>query len=695
MEQSFFLSIVWLVPLFPLLGAVAMLFIGKRLPKKFIHGICVAMPSLSFLVAVGMFFQLIARPAEERFYTLTLATWIPALPMAGGGSFHVDWGLLVDPLSIVMTLVVTGVGSLIHLYSIGYMEHEEGYYRYFGYLNLFMFMMLTLVLSSNALGLFVGWEGVGLCSYLLIGFFIKRKSASDAGKKAFVVNRIGDAGFLLGLFLLITTFGTLQFTELNNIIRTGAATGTLPYGSATLTAIGILLFIGAMGKSAQIPLYVWLPDAMEGPTPVSALIHAATMVTAGVYMVARMNAIYQLAPVALAVVATVGAMTAIFAASMALVQTDIKKVLAYSTISQLGYMFLACGAGAFAAGIFHLTTHAFFKALLFLGSGAVIHALSGEQDIRKMGGLRPMLPITSITFIAGAIAIAGVPPLAGFFSKDEILWRTFIANFGEGSRLPFMLWAIGTITAVLTAFYMFRLVFLTFYGKTRLSAEAAHHVHEAPMTMAGPLLVLAGLSIVGGWMNIPKILFGGAHFEHFLDPIFVAPSGVAAHATEHSHALEYGLMFGSVALAAMGIAAAWHFYLNKPEISKGLAERFAGVHKLLYNKYYIDEIYSYVFVDGPTGGKGLGTTLSRFDAVIVDGGVNGTAWLTRFIATVSMWWDSWVVDGAVNLVGWIVWVLNWPARVIQTGLVQRYAWWMAAGVVLMLLHYFRQQILGS
>ena len=692
--EPFFLSKVWLIPVFPLLGAALMLFLGKRLPKPVINWVCCALPSLSFLWAVGMFFQLLGR--DPRIYEVpSLFTWLPSMALASGGTIQVDWGYLVDPLSIVMTLVVTGVGSLIHVYSIGYMEHEEGYYRYFGYLNLFMFMMLTLVLSNSALGLFVGWEGVGLCSYLLIGFFIKRKSASDAGKKAFIVNRIGDAAFLLGMFLIVTTFGTLQFTEINAGLHEALDNGTLQYGSAILTAIAILLFIGATGKSAQIPLYVWLPDAMEGPTPVSALIHAATMVTAGVYMVARMNGIYQLAPTALALVASVGAVTAIFAATMALTQTDIKKVLAYSTISQLGYMFLACGAGAFAAGIFHLTTHAFFKALLFLGSGAVIHALSGEQDIRKMGGLRHILPITSLTFIAGAVAIAGVPPLAGFFSKDEILWRTFIADFGEGSKLPFLLWAIGTITAVMTAFYMFRLVFLTFFGETRLSKEAAHHVHEAPMTMAVPLLVLAGLSVVGGWMNIPKILFGGAWFEHFLDPVFEAPPGVVAHAAEHARALEYGLMFGSVALAALGIWAAYQFYLIKPGIPKGLSERFAGVHKLLYNKYYVDEIYSVVFVDGPTGGKGLGTTLSRFDANIVDGGVNGAARFTRFTATVSMWWDSWVVDGLVNLAAWIVWVFNWPARVVQTGMVQRYAWWMASGVVLLLLYYVQRYILSS
>ena len=693
MTEPFFLSKVWLVPVLPLLSAFLMLAIGRRLSNKTVSVICCATPGMSFLIGVGMFVQLIGRPAENRFFEKTLFTWLPSLPVEGIGgawlSLQVDWGFLVDPLSIVMVLVVTGVGSLIHIYSIGYMAHEEGYYRYFGYLNLFMAMMLILVLGSNLLVLFVGWEGVGLCSYLLIGFFINRKSATDAGKKAFIVNRIGDAGFLLGMFFLAGVLGTLNFGEINQALHSEA----IGYGSATATAIAILLFIGAIGKSAQLPLYVWLPDAMEGPTPVSALIHAATMVTAGVYMVARMNALYQLAPAALALVASVGAVTAIFAASMALTQTDIKKVLAYSTISQLGYMFLACGAAAFTAGIFHLTTHAFFKALLFLGSGAVIHALSGEQDIRKMGGLRPLLPITSLTFTVGAVAIAGIPPLAGFFSKDEILWRTFTANFGEGSVLPYALWFIGIVTAVMTAFYMFRLVLLTFDGKTKLSAEQAHDVHEAPMSMGVPLLVLAVLSIIGGWMNIPKLFTA---FEDFLEPVMepVAAAG-AAHGGEHPLALELGLMVLSVGLAIAGILLARHFYLQNPDIPERLAKQFPGVHKLLYNKYYVDEMYSAAFVDGPTGGKGLGTTFSRFDASVVDGGVNGAAWLTRFMASMSMWWDTWIVDGLVNLLAWIVWVFNWPARVIQTGLVQRYAWWMATGVVFLLLYYAKLQIAGS
>ena len=435
--------------------------------------------------------------------------------------FNVPWGVMMDPLTCVMLFVVTGVGFLIHVYSTGYMAHEGGYYRFFGYLNLFMFSMLTLITANNLLLLFVGWEGVGLCSYLLIGFYFLRKSASDAGKKAFIVNRIGDAGFLLGLFLMLGTLGTIQFTEIGPAI----AAGHFAMGDATLTAIALLLFVGATGKSAQLPLYVWLPDAMEGPTPVSALIHAATMVTAGVYMIARTNAVFSMAPKALAVVAVVGCVTSIFAATMGLVQNDIKRVLAYSTVSQLGYMFLACGVGAFTAGVFHLMTHAFFKALLFLGSGSVIHSLSGEQDMRKMGALWGKIPKTARTFVVASIAIAGIPPLAGFFSKDAILGHAFEYNT--------ILWLLGFITAGMTAFYMFRLVNMTFFGKSRVDHEVEHHIHESPSSMTVPLMILAGLSIVGGWVGWPESLGGSDRFAKFLEPVMakhVEEGGEAAHA---------------------------------------------------------------------------------------------------------------------------------------------------------------------
>src|ERR1700741_3748010 len=473
MPAEYFLAHIWLIPLFPLAGAAIMLLIGRRLPNAAVSVACVGSVFLSMCFAFGAIWQLLARPVAERVVSYNLFDWVPAGVMhTNAGNvmrFNVPWGVLMDPLTAVMLVVVTGVGFLIHVYSVGYMGHEGGYYRFFGYLNLFMFSMLVLVTANNLLLLFVGWEGVGLCSYLLIGFYFLRKSASDAGKKAFIVNRIGDAGFILGLFLMLGTLGTIQFTEVGPAI----AEGDFVYGACPRPAVALLLFFGATGKSAQIPLYVWLPDAMEGPTPVSALIHAATMVTAGVYMIARTNAVFSMAPKALAVVAVVGCVTSIFAATMGLVQNDIKRVLAYSTVSQLGYMFLACGVGAFTAGGFHLMTHAFFKALLFLGSGSVIHAMSGEQDMRKMGGLRAKLPTTHLTMLIGCIAIAGIPPLAGFFSKDEILWSAYkIGGYGQ------TVWLVGFIAAGMTAFYMFRLYFMTFHGSFRGTAEQEAHVHE-------------------------------------------------------------------------------------------------------------------------------------------------------------------------------------------------------------------------
>jgi len=689
MPESFIAN-VWLVPFLPAASALVMLLVGRRLPRTVISWLCCGTVFLSFLVSVGVFRELLRLPAHERLREITLFTWIPSMPYvtdAGASAqFQVMWGYLVDPLSSLMILVVTAVGFLIHVYSIGYMAHEGGYYRYFGYLNLFMFMMLTLVLASSFLFLFVGWEGVGLCSYFLIGFWFRKKSAADAGKKAFIVNRVGDAGFLLGIFFLATTFGTLSFVGVNQALASGA----FAVGHPAITVIALLLFIGATGKSAQIPLYVWLPDAMEGPTPVSALIHAATMVTAGVYMVARANALYQLAPSILAVVAVVGALTAVYAASMGMVQNDIKRVLAYSTISQLGYMFLACGMGAFAVGIFHLSTHAYFKALLFLGSGAVIHALSGEQDIRKMGGLWSKLPITGKTFALAALAIAGIPPLAGFFSKDEILWRTIANDVGHAAPLSLILWGIGSLTAVMTAFYMFRLVFLTFFGESRVEPEVAHHIHEAPRSMTIPLILLAVLSVIGGWVGIPALLGQPVGIpnlvEHFLEPVFVPVAAVSA--AEHLHALEFGLMVFSVLVAALGIWIAYQFYLKHPDIPEALARRFSGTYRLVYNKYYVDEIYSSVFVEGPVMGKAMGTAFARFDLKVIDGlGVDGSAWLTQFTSRLSIWWDTWIVDGLVNLLATVVWLLNWPARAVQTGLVQRYALWMVAGVALLLVYY--------
>src|SRR6202163_776014 len=473
MPTEYFLAHIWMIPLFPLAGAALMLFFGRRLPNSAVNVLCVGSVFLAMCYAFGAIWQLIARPVSERVVSYTLFDWVPAGIMHTNSGrvmdFHVPWGVLIDPLTCVMLFVVTGVGFLIHVYSTGYMGHEGGYYRFFGYLNLFMFSMLTLVLANNLLLLFVGWEGVGLCSYLLIGFYFLRKSASDAGKKVFIVNRIGDAGFILGLLLIAVTLGTIRFTSQGLPDASGASgilqalkaavdAHALAYGAPVLTGIALLLFVGAMGKSAQIPLYVWLPDAMEGPTPVSALIHAATMVTAGVYMIGRNAVLFGRAPHTLAVVAVIGVATALMAGTIALVQNDIKRVLAYSTVSQLGYMFLAMGVGAYGAGIFHLYTHAFFKALLFLGSGAVIHAMSGEQDMRNMGDLSRRIPITYWTFLIGALAIAGVPLLSGFFSKDEILYRTY----ADGRTL---LWAIGLLTSLLTAIYMFRVVSLASHGE--------------------------------------------------------------------------------------------------------------------------------------------------------------------------------------------------------------------------------------
>jgi NADH-quinone oxidoreductase subunit L len=697
--SGYFLAHLHLIPLFPLITAVLMFFFGRRLPKSAVSFLCVGSVFLSFGYAAGAVSQLLGADPEHRVYQLILFEWItPGMTPAHGGlvPFVADWGYLLDPLSCVMILVVTGVGFLIHVYSIGYMAHEGGYYRFFGYLNLFMFSMLTLVLANNLLLLFVGWEGVGLCSYLLIGFYFLKKSAADAGKKAFIVNRIGDFGFILGIFLIATTFGTIRFSSqglgdplaFSGIVQTLAAMvsqGRMAAGAPVLTIIALLLFVGATGKSAQIPLYVWLPDAMEGPTPVSALIHAATMVTAGVYMVARMNAIYQLAPIAMDVVAFIGATTAIFAASMALVQTDIKKVLAYSTISQLGYMFLALGVGAFAAGIFHLMTHAFFKALLFLGAGSVIHSLSGEQDIRKMGGLWNSIPATSRPFLIATLAIAGIFPFAGFFSKDEILGHAFHRSQIMDRYL--FLWLVGLITAGMTAYYMFRLLFLTFFGLSRVSPELEEHIHESPKTMTVPLMILAFLSISGGWFALP-VLWGEKNtFGIFLEPVLggVEPETGAVQLGQHTLFKEYFLMILSLAVVGLGLWAAYQMFLRNPKLHERMSASFPRLHNVLVHKYYVDEIYDALIVNRI---KDLSTALAWVDAHIIDGlGVDGASWLTRYFSRISMRWDKWVVDGLVNLVGKITEGLSVPVRMFQTGVFSSYAMWILVGVVILLGYY--------
>ncbi len=713
-----FLDSIWLIPLFPLAGAILMLLIGRLLDpqsrskdalapelalqqdagghahdahhhapplKKIISLLCPGMVLVSFILSLGAAVQLSGQ--AEKVHEVIKYTWLAGGPfhMANGAMAHfqADLGFLLDPLSSVMILVVTGVGFLIHVYSIGYMAHDGGYYRFFGYLNLFVFFMLMLVLANNFVLLFVGWEGVGLCSYLLIGFYFHKKSAGDAGKKAFLVNRVGDAGFMLGMFLLFSLIGTARFTEMNQIFHSGKfAAETGAFGVLSLTAL--LLFVGATGKSAQIPLYVWLPDAMEGPTPVSALIHAATMVTAGVYMVARSNALFQLAPMTLGIVATIGAVTAIFAASIALVQNDIKRVLAYSTVSQLGYMFLAAGVGAYWVAIFHLYTHAFFKALLFLCSGSVIHALGGEQDMRRMGGLKDKIPITFWTMFIASLAIAGIPGFAGFFSKDEILWQTWSSPLGSKA-----LWAVGFVTAAMTAFYMWRLMYMTFYGKSRVDAEVEKHVHESPKTMTVPLMLLAAGSALGGWIGLPKLWSwfpdGFRAFEQWLAPMFEA-HGAAGEAVEHgSVSLEWTLMSLSVLVALAGIAVAYYLYVKKPEAAERVEEASGPLYGILLNKWYVDEIYNYLFVDGLS--KGGGTLLGRFDARVVDGGVNGAGWLTRFSSSVSIWWDTWIVDGLVRLTGFSVKIISYPVRIVQTGYVQTYALLFFAGLLAILVYY--------
>jgi NADH-quinone oxidoreductase subunit L len=691
---GYFLEHLWLIPLFPLVTAGLMLLIGRRLPNIGVSVLCVGSVGLSFVYAIGAVSQLLAAEPEHRVVQQILFQWLTPGPMQMSGgqlvTFVADWGYLLDPLSCVMVLVVTGVGFLIHVYSIGYMGHEGGYYRFFGYMNLFMFSMLTLVLANNMVLMFVGWEGVGLCSYLLIGFYFLKKSAADAGKKAFIVNRIGDAGFILGILLTAVTLGTIRFTshgladpasytgifeELGRVVGTGA----FGHSGGIFTAIALLLFVGAVGKSAQIPLYVWLPDAMEGPTPVSALIHAATMVTAGVYMVARMNALYQLAPFAMDVVAVVGAVTAIFAASMALVQNDIKKVLAYSTISQLGYMFLALGVGAFAAGIFHLMTHAFFKALLFLGAGSVIHAMSGEQDVRNMGGLWDKIPVTARTFGIATLAISGIFPFAGFFSKDEILGGAFDRYFS--------LWLVGFITAGMTAFYMFRLLFLTFFGYSRADEHVGKHIHESPPTMTVPLVILAVLSAIGGWIGWPGSLGGENRFERFLEPVV---SGVLAETeavkiVHHAHTKEYLLMLAVLGIALTGIWLAYQFYRSKRIAPELVAGKWPRLYSLLFHKYYVDEIYDATVVNRV---KDLGTGLGVFDAKVIDGvGVDGTGWLARFGSTLSMWWDKWIIDGLLNLGAKLMQLFSYPVRLLQTGAFSSYALLILLGLVVLLAYY--------
>jgi NADH-quinone oxidoreductase subunit L len=634
-------NIVRLIPLFPLMGFLLNGLLNKKLPDKIVGWIGSTCVFISFVLSTWAFFLLVGLPPEARSIQSTWFTWIVS------GTFTSSISFLYDPLSAVMMLVVTGVGFLIHVYSMGYMHGDGGVSRYFAFLNLFTFSMLCLVMANNLILLYLGWEGVGLCSYLLIGFWFDKKIAANAGKKAFIVNRIGDFGFALGIMLIFWTFQKAGHPTVNLFDITHSASTVLA-GTGVVTAITLLLFLGATGKSAQIPLYVWLPDAMEGPTPVSALIHAATMVTAGVYMVSRLSALYMLAPVSMMVVAIVGAATALFAATIGLVQNDIKRVLAYSTISQLGYMFLACGVGAFASGIFHLMTHAFFKALLFMGAGSVMHALAGELDMRKMGGLRKYLPVTFVTMFVATLAISGVPLFSGFFSKDEILFRAFTSPHGSP-----ILWAVGLLTAILTAFYMFRLLFLTFYGSSRMEPETERHVHESPKVMTVPLIILAVLSIIGGYVGLPKILGGGNWFEKFLEPVFASETASIMPVMSPSHSLEYLLLISSILAAGLGIWMAYRYYIVSPDRPKQLAQRFSGLYNTVVNKYYVDEFYNMVIVQPII-------SLSLFmwkitDVRLIDGAANGLA----------------------NLLGWI----SSKFRFVQTGVVRNYALLFVIGVI--------------
>jgi NADH-quinone oxidoreductase subunit L len=648
----FVLNYLWVIPALPLLGAALNGLFGRDWPKRWVDIVALSSTGFSFAAALELIREFFLLRPDQVPWTKSYFTWIAA------GNFRAGFDLQVDHLTVVMLLVVTGVGWLIHIYSTGYMAQEGGYYRFFSYLNLFMFFMLILVMAANYPLLFVGWEGVGLSSYLLIGFYFLRQSAADAGKKAFIVNRIGDFGFMLGMFLIFRTFRSLDFAAVFS------KAGEMPaeaYGQfGILTAICLLLFMGATGKSAQLPLYVWLPDAMEGPTPVSALIHAATMVTAGVYVVARSHVLFLHSATAMMVVAVIGALTALFAATIGLVQNDIKRVLAYSTVSQLGYMFLACGVGAFSAGIFHLMTHAFFKALLFLAAGSVIHAISNEQNLQNMGGLRKKIPWTYATMLMATLAIAGAPGFSGFFSKDAILLSAFGGEHGGPC-----LYVIGLLTALLTAFYMFRLVFLAFHGVPRFDEQKAH-VHESPWNMLGPLIVLAVLSVIGGWVAAPVFWGGTDHFEHFLAPALGRATETTTTAAE-PHASELQFAAIAVGVAFAGFLLAWWFYIRRPEEPKRLAEGLPRAYSTLLHKYYVDELYAAAIVR-PLVWLSTHVFWRAVDAAGIDGAVNGVAEgatrlgdrLRHVQSGNTRSYAVWVVIGAIVVIAIVLWPLFRP-----------------------------------
>ena len=642
--------LVILIPVLPLLAVLVNGLLGHRYANGPAGRIACGSVGLSFLCALGVVAHVLPDPAPRE---VVAYSWI------FGGDLHVNFGFLIDPLTAVMLMVVTGVGFLIHVYSIGYMHGEDGFTRFFVYMNLFMVSMLLLVMGNNFLVLFIGWEGVGLCSYLLIGYYFNKVSAAKAATKAFVVNRIGDAGFLLAMFLVFVNFRTLDYLT---VFEQASRLST-----ETATAIALCLLVGAVGKSAQIPLYTWLPDAMEGPTPVSALIHAATMVTAGVYMVVRTHVFYDMSPVALTTVGLVGGTTALFAATIGLVQNDIKRVLAYSTVSQLGYMFLACGVGAYSAAIFHLVTHAFFKALLFLSAGAVIHSLEGEQDVRKMGGLARKIPITHAVFLIGTVAIAGIPPLAGFWSKDEIMAHAFVHHH-------YVLYGFAAVGALLTSFYMFRLTYLTFYGRSRVDPDVERHVHESPPVMTVPLMILAGLSIFGGLLGVPP---EHGWFHGFLESV-ATPVGAVAHEVSGSTLMT--LMTVAVGLALSGWVAAHYLYFVKPKTVDDWSQRYAGAYRTILNKYYVDELYDSIFVE-PC--KRLGRLWDWIDHQVIDRVVRGIGRGADVSAEGVTWAEKHVIYGGINVIGYANHLAARSWRKLQTGLVNHYAAVIVIGLFLL------------
>ena len=638
MELNYYL---WLIPALPLLGAAWNGLAGGRASENRVAAVALGSVALSFLLAIRAVWMLGPVPILE-----SHSAWIAAAGFRSGFDFY------LDPLSAVMTLVVTGVGLLIHIYAVGYMAGDAGYYRFFAYLNLFLFFMLLLVLGGNYLLLFAGWEGVGLCSYLLIGFYFRKPEAADAGRKAFLVNRVGDFGFLIALLMMFQTFHSLNFSE---VLPATAQFRVESDGFGVLTWICLLLLAGATGKSAQVPLYVWLPDAMAGPTPVSALIHAATMVTAGVYVIARSAVLFVHAPQAMLAVAVIGSVTALYAATIAVAQTDIKRVLAYSTISQIGYMVMACGVAAFTAGVFHLVTHAFFKALLFLGAGSVIHSLGGEQDLRNMGALRRHLPRTYLTMLAACLAIAAIPPFSGFWSKDAILWEAFSSPYGGA-----IFWLAGVITAGLTSFYMFRLFFLTFHGQPRRQAHGdstPHAPHESPAIMTWPLMILAVLSLAGGWIGIPALWHGADHFGRFLAPAFHLALPEASHIAEHAASTEILLTGVSFIVSLAGIGLAWLFYVRRPELPSQVAAQLGGLYQLVAHKYYVDEIYNFLLVRPLLVGSSE-VLWKGVDQIAIDGTVNLAARRTRRLGD--------------------------TARRIQSGNIRSYAAWVALGALFLM-----------